>query len=454
MKPLMGAVLAVLMLMPVVSPAAVNETIIMNFNPNAGVDGAYPGAALMFGQDGSLYSTASGGGCGGALHCGTLFQLLPPAQGQTSWTFNPVYYFCDDTPPPEGQPCLQGAWPQAGLVTDSAVDSSGSFYTTTWIGGTDNFGIVTKITPPAQGQTNWTGTVIYNFTGGVDGGFPLAALIADQSGALYGTTTLGGLYNNGAVFKLTPPGKGQTNWTETTIWSFAGGTFDGSYPIAGLIADKTGALYGTTYSGGYYASGTAFQLTPPGQGQSDWTETVLWDFLGTTLELADGAFPAGTLLMDANGNLYGTTTAGGYLLNDGTVFMLTPPSEGQPYWTETILWSFSGAKGALPYGGLIMDKNGKLYGTTYSGGHANDKMFGGTIFRLNPPTKKKTSWSETVLYKFKGGSDGAAPYDSLVPDAQGNLYGTTAYGGGNACQSSYGLGCGTVFQLTGTGFKP
>jgi uncharacterized repeat protein (TIGR03803 family) len=454
MKPALGAAFAALMLFSALDATAVTETVIQNFNANPAADGAYPGAALIFGPDGALYSTASGGGCGGGLHCGTLFQLAPPGQGQSNWTFAPVYYFCNDTPPPQGQPCLLGNWPQASVITDSAVDNSGSFYTTTWIGGTDFFGIVTKITPPSQGQTNWTGTAIYNFTGGADGGYPLSALIADQSGALYGTTTVGGLYNNGAVFKLAPPSAGQTNWTETTIWSFSGGTYDGSYPIAGLIADQTGALYGTTYDGGFSGSGTVFQLTPPGQGQSDWTETILWDFLGTTLEGTDGAFPAGKLIMDASGNLYGTTTSGGFLLNDGTVFKLSPPGQGQTSWTETLLWSFSGSNGALPYGGLIMDKKGKLYGTTYSGGRANDKVFGGTVFRLNPPALGKTNWTETILHKFLGGSDGAAPYDSVVPDASGNLYGTTAYGGGTACASSYALGCGTVFQITSTGFKP
>jgi len=452
MKNRFAAVLLLISIILASLPAiAATESVIANFNPNAGVSGAYPGAAMIFGPDGSLYSTASGGGCGGALHCGTLFQLTP---SQGSFTFTPVYYFCDDQAPPQGQPCLAGAWPQAGVITDDAVDSSHSFYTTTLYGGTYDYGIVTKITPPAQGQTAWTGAVIYEFTGGVDGGFPLAALIADKSGALYGTTTVGGINNAGVVFKVTPPGSGQTQWTETTIWSFAGGASDGSYPVGGLIADKNGALYGTTYSGGYWASGTVFQLVPPGQGQSAWTENLLWEFLGTTIEGSDGAFPSATLLMDASGNLFGTTSAGGQLLNDGTVFELSPPTEQNPYWAETILWNFSGKTGALPYGGLIMDKNGKLYGTTYSGGLANDKQFGGVAFRLNPPTKKKTTWSETVLYKFKGGNDGAAPYDSLVSDAQGNLYGTTAYGGGTACQSSYGLGCGTAFELTGTGFKP
>lgn len=437
---------------------AATETVIYDFTGgNIAYSGAYPGAAVYLGADGVLYATASAGGCGGALHCGTMFQLTPPAAGQTGWTFLTDYFFCNDVAPPQGESCLLGNWPQAGLITDKAVDDSGSFYTTTEYGGTDNFGIVTKITPPAAGQTSWTGSVVWNFTNGVDGSYPLSGLITDAAGNLYGTAPTGGDFGNGTVYELSPPAAGQTSWTETTLWSFAGG-FDGSYPVGGLIADKNGALYGTTYAGGGYASGSVFQMVPPAPGSTQWTENILWGFAGVVIEGADGAGPTGTLLMDSQGNLYGTTTAGGARQNYGTVFMLSPPAAGQTAWTETLLFSFSGDDGALPYGELIRDRVGRLYGTTYGGGIASNTSsgLGGVIFRLNPPAAGSTNWTETVLHKFTGGNgtgDGASPYANLVVGPDDTLYGTTAYGGGTACQPSYALGCGTVFQITGTGFK-
>ncbi len=286
-----------------------------------------------------------------------------------------------------------GANALAGLISDN----QGALYDTTEIGGTGNVGTVLKLTPSAKGKTAWTETVLYSFKGGSDGATPIARLIAD-SGALYGTTAGGGSGNNGTVFKLTPPTKGQTAWTETVLYSFKGGS-DGATPIARLIADS-GALYGTTAGGGSGNNGTVFKLTPPTKGQTAWTESVLYSFKGG----GDGATPIGGLIADS-GALYGTT-AGGGSGNNGTVFKLTPPAKGQTAWTESLLYSFKGGSdGATPIAGLIADNSGALYGTTQQGGSGAN----GAVFMLTPPVKGQTAWTGAMLHSFTGGNDVPAP---------------------------------------------
>jgi uncharacterized protein YceK len=185
------------------------------------------------------------------------------------------------------------------------ADESGALYGTTALGGNSacsvlGCGTVFKLTPPSQGETAWTETVLYSFKGASDGANPFASLISGESGALYGTTLLGGSGNCfgsecGTVFKLTPPAEGETVWTETVLYSFNGGS-DGNFPRASLIADERGALYGTTSSGGGsncpgFVCGTVFKLTPPAEGQTAWTETVLYGFKGRALGM-DIAKPA------------------------------------------------------------------------------------------------------------------------------------------------------------------
>jgi uncharacterized protein YceK len=196
----------------------------------------------------------------------------------------------------------------------------------TFQGGANEFGAVFKLTPPGTGQTAWTEQTLWSFTGGSDGGNPEQpdSLIMDESGALFGTAYTGGLNNAfcgadgcGVVFKLIPPAEGQTAWTEQTLWSFTGGT-DGAYPINGVIRDRTGALYGMTNGGGNpvcvpfqafdSGCGVVFKLTPPSRGQTTWRETTLWAFSGSP---SDGSNPWGGLLADERGTLYGTTAAGG-----------------------------------------------------------------------------------------------------------------------------------------------
>jgi len=277
-------------------------------------------------------------------------------------------------------------------------------------------------TPTAQGQTL---TVLHSFKGGGDGTNPLAGLIRDGKGSLYGTSQLGGAFNYGTVFKLDATGK------YTLLYSFTGGA-DGGYPFGGVIRDAGGNLYGTSLAGGSvracnngFGCGTVFKLDRRG------IETVLYNFTGAT----DGASPQASLIQDANGNLYGTTATGGVgcgSLGCGTVFKLDPTG------TESVLYSFTGAAdGRSPYGGLVRDAKGNIYGTTYTGGDLNCFSLGcGTLFKLD------AAGTEIVLHSFTDGADGGYPFDALVPNGE-NLFGTTQTGGA--------FGHGTVFRLDKTG---
>jgi len=321
-------------------------------------DGANPYfEALAFDKAGNLYGTTMLGGdlsCSlGAPGCGTVFKLTPSGGG---WTESVLYNFTG---------AMGEYWPRAALV----LDKKGNLYSTI---AAEVFEITASRTEKA----------FYYFKGGADGYGTWAGLVFDQKGNLYGTTANGGgsgCWGSGCgtVFKLAPDG------TETVLYRFAGGV-DGYSPMAGLVLDKRGNLYGTTELGGGLGCGgsgcgTVFEVTPTG------TETVLYSFQGTP----DGSYPRGGLIFDKEGNLYGTTWLGGspcwgYC---GTVFKLTP-SGGT--WTETVLHSFCSAggypcpDGAGPQGSLLL-KGGILYGTT-SGGGANNL---GTVFALNPRQKKK-----------------------------------------------------------------
>jgi len=289
--------------------------------------------------------------------------------------------------------------------------------------------LVAASAAPAQ-----TFKILYAFAGSSDGANPTASLIQDASGNLYGTTFSGGAFKHGTVFKL------DTNGTETVLHSFTGLT-DGINPLGGVLMDAAGNLYGTTLYGGAANSGTVFKLDTAGK------ETVLHSFRGS-----DGASPSAGLVQDATGNLYGTTYAGG--AGAGTVFKLDTNG------TETVLYSFPrwAGHGQQPQAGVVLDASGNIYGTTYHcmAGHNKDCTPNrkgkdncgegcGVLFRLD------TAGQETVLHFFSGhGSDGAFPHADLAWDAEGNLYTTTEYGGSGSCT----LGCGTVFKLDQSGKKP
>ena len=329
------------------------EKVLFSFN---GTDGSGPTADLIFDAAGNLYGTAGGGEYG----AGTVFELTPTAGG--GWTETVLHNFGNGT---------DGAYPSGGLVFDAA----GNLYGTTPDGGTyscfggGGCGTVFELTPAAGGS--WTEQVLHNFNGVTDGYQPVAGLIFDAAGNLYGTTAGGG--PGGTVFELTPTGDG--NWTEEVLHTFGIGT-DGAVPTAALVFDAAGNLYGTTYHGGtnnscvYTGCGTVFELTYSG---GTWWYQVLHNFGSGS----DGYWPQANLIVDAAGNLYSTTFQGG-THGEGTVFEVTPGSGGR--WTEQVLHSFNGADGYWPWAGLIFDAAGNLYGTTNRGGAYE----AGTIFELMP----------------------------------------------------------------------
>jgi len=256
-------------------------------------------------------------------------------------------------------------------------------------------------------------------------------------------------------------------WKEKVLYSFQGGT-DGSTPAGGVVFDKAGNLYGATTDGGanncpgIAQCGTVFQLQPPAKRGDPWTENQLYIFKGKNSN--DGETPAGGVIFDQVGNLYGTTAYGGsgacILLGTtvgcGAVFQMTPPQNKGGAWTETVLYSFQGGKdGYVPQGNLIFDSAGNLYGVTlYGGGFGSCNspyyQYCGTIFELSPPKTKGGKWKEKVLYSFKSGTDGANPNGGLVLDNKGAVYGTTYFGGSEKGECDGGVGgtgCGTVFEL-------
>jgi uncharacterized repeat protein (TIGR03803 family) len=280
-------------------------------------------------------------------------------------------------------------------------------------------------------------TNLYSFTGIPDGNTPIGSLVADAAGNLYGVTFVGGtlggctrnkVVNCGTVFEL-KPGSGGT-YTETIIHDF-GGAGDGQVPLGGLIIDQAGNLYGTTSGGGVFHEGIVFQLSP--QSGGGWTETILYNFGQNNA--SDASEPGAGLIFDSAGNLYGTTQLGG-ATDNGAVFELSPPS-GSGAWTENVLYSFQGGSdGSYPYGGLAIDYRGALYGTTHLAGLGGEPGYG-TLFELVPPSGG-SSWTESVLHRFTGKSDGGRPQGNLLRIGQ-SLYGTT---------SSISGGAGTVFEVS------
>jgi uncharacterized repeat protein (TIGR03803 family) len=305
--------------------------------------------------------------------------------------------------------------------TELVMDSAGNLYGTSVQGGTSDGGTVFQVTPAG------VHTVLYDFTGGADGGEPYKGVTLDAQGNLYGTAVTGGGGSCdggcGVVFKLT---NFSGVWTQTVIHTFTGGN-DGSGPGSPVAIDKQGNVYGTTPTGGANGMGVVYQLRPNSTG--GWALRVLHAFTGGN---DGGTGSASRLMIDAAGNLYGVCTIGG-AYGFGTVYKISPI---QGKWQFTTLYAFKDQPdGALPYGGVIFDRAGNLYGTTYYAG-VNDF---GTVYKL---THSNGSWVESVLYSFKGGTDGASPISSLVADAAGNLYGTTSEGGAASC------GCGVIFKLT------
>jgi uncharacterized repeat protein (TIGR03803 family) len=327
-----------------------------------------------------------------------------------------------------------GAAPKGGLV-DGA---NGVFYGTTFAGGASSIyagGTVYRLTPPAPGASGFTEQPIYNFPASTnDGQHPQGDLVLGPDGSLYGATHDGqnaSVY--GTIFKLTPPVSGAGLWTESILYTFNGTT--GSGPVGSLIMDASGALYGLAYNGGTTNDGTAFKLSPPAAGQTQWTLQTLHNFG----EIAnDGHYPVGKLAMDASGALYGATNSGNGTAFYGTVFKLTPAVAGE--WAETVVYNFpTGAQGGFPTAGVTLAASGALYGTASIGGPGSCDC--GVVYELAPANG---AWTYSPLHSFSG-PDGNTPLAGLVQDSAGNLYGTTSDGGTDTKLCTFG--CGVVFKL-------
>ena len=381
------------------SKSAPTYTILYTFQGTT--DGGEPLGNLILDSAGDLYGTTSLGGDLSCVYdsftpgCGTVFKVNP------SGIETVLHSFTGGT---------DGIEPTGSLIL-----TGGNLYGVSQSGGL-GFGTVFKVNGAGQE------TVLYRFTGDPDGAYPSSGLVRDASGNLYGTTSAGGAFNYGAIFKIGATGK------EIVLYSFTGGA-DGGYPYAKLIRDSSGNLYGTTEAGGNVSTcncGVVFKLDITGK------ETVLYSFA----EYPDGSNPLAGLIRDSIGNFYGTTNGGG-AYNGGTAFKLDPTDK------ETVLYSFSFAGGGGPDAVLIPGPPGGVYGTTSGAGGAS---FGdpGTVFKLN------LSGQEVVLHTFLNGPpDGWQPL-GLVRDAIGNLYGATSFGGiSNTCSAgSHVYGCGIVFKLT------
>jgi len=426
-------------------------------------DGSLPGGGVVFDKAGNLYGVTAEGGSGtcAPAQCGIVYQLSPPEQKGGAWTETVLYVF-------KGQKYGDGSSPAGTLL----IDSSGNLYggtgyggtgPCTLLGGTVGCGTVYELSPPKEKGGAWTEKVLYSFKGGKDGQLAAETLTFDANGNIFGATTYGGGYGScnapyyqhcGTVYELSPPKTQGGKWTEKVLYSFKGvkdsqQSGDGANPNGGLALDSKGAIYGTTFIGGYncphhseQGCGTAFELKPPNSKGGSWIENQLHIFK----DGQDGAGPNGDLVFDTKGNVYGTTVGGGPG-QFGTVFRLMLPAAGSGYWIEEILYGFSDDEsGAGPMAGLVLDVHGVAYGTTAV---ATNTTAQGNVFRMKPPATMGGAWAFSVLYTFKGrsdgNSDGASPAANLVFSKGGTLFSTTRGGGaGQVCQG----GCGTVFKVS------
>jgi hypothetical protein len=417
---------------------AASKPVVYDFQPS----NQYPPTGLVSDQAGNLYGSAYS-----STGVGNIYKVSPPAHEGGKWTKTTIFTFNG----------TNGALPQASLT----ADSKGNLYGATFDGGTGNCnfnipgcGVVFELSPPLRGRT-WTETVLYNFQAGKDGTHPQSPLVLDTRGNLYGSTSFGGDMSCadenglgcGVVFELSPATTPGSPWNEKVLHAFHGGP-DGAVP-GGPLFLKEGVLFGTTSQGGVGRNcradcGIAFSVNRSGQ------EKVIHRFTGK-----DGSGPFG-LTGDSAGNLFGITGLGGEF-QWGVIFELIPSSGGN--WTETVLYSFTGGTDGGNPTAVIPDNSGNLYGTTYTGGDANDcgweppYMGCGVAFKLAPPNGSGT-WTESVLHTFTGSTapqdpDGGIPW-GVIFGKTGLLYGATMIGGTGDCYTSMGInsGCGTVFELT------
>jgi uncharacterized repeat protein (TIGR03803 family) len=370
------ALLAGLIFTCVGTPSAHAQTYTTLYTFTGGIDGAKPASPPTPDAAGNLYGTTVTGGSHGQ---GTVYKLSP------SGTESVLHSFAGGS---------DGSIPYASPL----IDKAGNLIVTTQSGGANNLGTLFAVAP----KRAWK--VLHSFSS-AEGYWP-SALVRDAAGNLYGTTYLGGALGLGTVFKLDRAGN------ETVLYNFTGGT-DGSLPAGGVVRDLSGNLYGTTTGGGALGAGVVFEVDSTG------TFNVIYSFAGG----ADGGTPSAGLVLDPAGNLYGTAIAGG-ASSQGVVFRIDPAQQ------ETVLHSFDGfGGGGVPYGGLVRDPAGNLYGTTYFGGAQSE----GVVYVLRPDGKFR------VLHSFTNGTDGGDPTAGLL-FYKGAIYGTTPYGGANLA--------GVVFKIS------
>ncbi len=411
------------------NPAFWHITTLYAFTGNA--DGAVPYGGVVLDPAGNVYGTTTNGGsfggesCGSA-GCGVVFKIDPRGHESLLHTFT-------------GYPG-DGANPSEGVFRDSV----GRLYGLTPSFFLGLYQLQTRPTFCAAVLCPWNET-LYNISGGGSiGDLPTSIPVVDAQGNVYATSTTGGTGTNcnggcGFVFKVNAEG-------QFTIYNFQGGS-DGATPLGPLLLAGDGSLYGTTLSGGDNPAcpngcGTVYKI------DADGNYSLVYAFTGGN----DGFSPYSGVIADGQGTLYGATVVGGlhssFCIGGtcGVIFKLIPNQNG---WTESVLYSFQGnADGGNPYGGLLRDSQGNLYGTTNTGGFCQYGPYCGTVYKLDSAGNKTTLWN------FSGGTDGYVPeYGSLVMDQQGSLYGTTIWGGdlsatNPACTGFNGPGCGVVFKLT------
>lgn len=409
-----------LIVMLVLAPSATAQTYNVVHNFTGGSDGANPVAGVTLDSAGNVYGTTSVGGGQGV---GTVYRLVHSGH---NWLFYLLYTFEGLT-----QQTTDGSAPYSRVM----ISPDGALYGTTHSGGDGQgckelhgCGTVYSVRPKS-GNTGvpWQETMLYQF-GNQDGSNPdYGDVVFDQAGNLYGTTRNGGTYLQGTVYELSHQGG---TWKESVLHSFAGSP-DGTTPLSGPVFDQAGNLYGTTSAGGANGWGTVYQLKPTGPG---WTENIL----DSIQDGSDGQTLSAGVIFDPAGDLYGATQTGG-TGGGGTVFELTSLSSGG--WNSSTLYGFPGPAFGGPFRSVVMDNAGNLYGTT-SGDGAHQW---GSVFKL---TRSNGGWTYSSLHDFTGGADGGTPYGSLVFDANGNLYGTTFYGGTGQCDAQGFTGCGVVFEIT------
>ena len=389
--------------------AHATEKVLYSFSGEA--DGGGPNGSIVFDASGNAYGTTHFGGittCGGQVGggCGVVFELSQNNNG--GWSESPLYAFSDG---------VDGGFPNSGVI----LDKSGNVLGTASTGGNAQCSIGCGVVYELRKRSTWSESVLHAFTGS-DGQFPNAVLLPGAGGALYSTTWYGGTSGNGTVFALTPSGSA---WNESVLYIFQG-TTDGSAPAAGVVADAKGNLYGTTYKYDGDNDGVAYELRKASGGS--WKDRVLYTFSNN----GGGEDPYAGLLGSGKGKFYGTAIEGG-TTGSGVAFELVLGAKG--HWTEKVLHTFGAAgDGSAPYGGLVADPSGHLFGTTVFGGTSN----AGTVYELD--RARTGSWKERILYSFGGGSDGEYPSGALALDPSGNLFGAASNGGAS--------GSGVVFEIT------